>query len=140
MNLFMSFFPENGTSVFGLHLNFPTISKFYSLNEDTLITIDEKQQELEKILAKLKLDSIKIDLQLKKQIQDSIDDAWKKLQYPENDKTILYAFFQQLDNARNEKVRIMHFGDSQIEADRITSYVRNELQKVFGGGEPAYLQ
>ncbi len=134
MNLFMSFFPENGTSVFGLNLNFPTISKFYSLNEDTLIPIDEKQQELEKILAKLKLDSIKIDLQLKKQIQDSIDDAWKKLQYPENDKTILYAFFQQLDNARNEKVRIMHFGDSQIEADRITSYVRNELQKEFGGG------
>ena len=76
----MSFFPENGTSVFGLNLNFPTISKFYSLNEDTLIPIDEKQQELEKILAKLKLDSIKIDLQLKKQIQDSIDDAWKKLQ------------------------------------------------------------
>lgn len=130
----MSFFPANGVTVFGLDFKFPTISKFYSLNEDTLMPLDNKQQELEKILNALRLDSIKVDLKLKKQIQDSIENAWKKLQYPNNDKTILYNFFSQLDNAKTEKVRIMHFGDSQIEADRITSYVRNELQKEFGGG------
>jgi lysophospholipase L1-like esterase len=129
----MSLFPNNGATVFGLDLKFPTISKFYSLNEDTLVPLDNKQQELEKILNALRLDSIKIDLKLKKHIQDSIENAWKKLQYPNNDKSILYDFFDQLDRAKTEKVRIMHFGDSQIEADRITSYVRNELQKEFGG-------
>jgi len=33
----------------------------------------------------------------------------------------------------------MHYGDSQIEADRITSYLRNELQKEFGGEGPGLL-
>ena len=31
------------------------------------------------------------------------------------------------------KLRVLHYGDSQIETDRITNYLRNELQKRFGG-------
>ncbi len=33
-----------------------------------------------------------------------------------------------------EEVRIFHYGDSQIEGDRISSYLRTRLQKEFGGG------
>lgn len=31
------------------------------------------------------------------------------------------------------KLRVLHYGDSQIETDRITNYLRNEMQKRFGG-------
>ena len=31
------------------------------------------------------------------------------------------------------KVRIMHYGDSQIEGDRISGRLRERLQKEFGG-------
>ncbi len=57
------------------------------------------------------------------------------LEYPENDKKILYPFFNHLNNLKSsgELIRILHYGDSQIEGDRITSYIRNELQKQFGG-------
>ena len=57
------------------------------------------------------------------------------LEYPDNNKSVLYPFFNHLKNLKtsNELIRILHYGDSQIEGDRITSYIRNELQKQFGG-------
>ncbi|MGB0429888.1 MAG: hypothetical protein ACPGLV_05405 [Bacteroidia bacterium] len=49
----------------------------------------------------------------------------------------LISFFNQLRAIElgdtKQKVRIMHLGDSQIELDRISSYVRNKLQWRFGG-------
>ena len=38
-----------------------------------------------------------------------------------------------------KQVRIMYYGDSQLEGDRITSYLRNSLQKSFGGTGPGLL-
>lgn len=34
----------------------------------------------------------------------------------------------------HNKLRIMHYGDSQLEGDRITSVLRERLQSIFGGG------
>ena len=57
------------------------------------------------------------------------------LEYPDNNKSVLYPFFDQLKNLKKsgDLIRVLHYGDSQIEGDRITSYIRNELQKQFGG-------
>ena len=41
--------------------------------------------------------------------------------------------FAALDNARKEPVRILHYGDSQIEEDRITGRMRTDIQELFGG-------
>lgn len=41
--------------------------------------------------------------------------------------------FAALDNARREPVRILHYGDSQIEEDRITGRMRTDIQELFGG-------
>jgi len=60
----------------------------------------------------------------------------KKLEYPEDNISVLAPFFKSLENApsNNKLTRILHYGDSQIEGDRISSYIRNQLQKKFGGG------
>ena len=57
------------------------------------------------------------------------------LQYPDNNPEVLYPFFNSLEKLHhnNELIRILHYGDSQIEGDRISSYIRNQLQKKFGG-------
>jgi hypothetical protein len=56
------------------------------------------------------------------------------LEYPPGNDTSLHAFFRSLVNAEsNSPVRIIHYGDSQIENDRITSVFRNRLQSRFGG-------
>lgn len=47
----------------------------------------------------------------------------------------LSYFFNALSavSAGQSATRILHYGDSQIEGDRITSYIRSRLQKAFGG-------
>ena len=64
-----------------------------------------------------------------------------RLQFPEGNKTSLKKFFAALDNLSSKKglVRIMHYGDSQIEGDRISSYIRNKLQTKYGGIGPGLL-
>ena len=60
------------------------------------------------------------------------------LHYPDGDKSVLHPFFASLVKARNGKrpIRVVHYGDSQLEGDRITSYIRNKLQSQFGGTGP----
>ncbi len=47
----------------------------------------------------------------------------------------LERFNEHLRNVTSTgaEVRILHFGDSQIEGDRVSSYLRTRLQKEFGG-------
>lgn len=45
----------------------------------------------------------------------------------------LGAFYQSLTTANTRKVRIVHYGDSQIEEDRMSSQIREVLQDQFGG-------
>ncbi len=42
-------------------------------------------------------------------------------------------FYQALKNAKSSKIRIAHFGDSEIEGDLITADLRNNFQSKFGG-------
>jgi lysophospholipase L1-like esterase len=66
---------------------------------------------------------------------DSFRQSIWKLQFPAGNKHLLDKTFRAFDNAStgSKPVRIMHYGDSQIEGDRITSFIRNNLQKKFGG-------
>ena len=45
----------------------------------------------------------------------------------------LGAFYQSLTTTNTRKVRIVHYGDSQIEEDRMSSQIREVLQDRFGG-------
>lgn len=44
------------------------------------------------------------------------------------------AFYAALDSASTQPVRVVHYGDSQIEEDRITNVLREQWQKQYGGG------
>ncbi|MBK8498214.1 MAG: hypothetical protein IPL52_05225 [Flavobacteriales bacterium] len=61
-----------------------------------------------------------------------------RLHYPAEGKMALHNFFAALESAgsRSKPIRILHYGDSQLEGDRITAYVRNKLQTQFGGNGP----
>lgn len=45
----------------------------------------------------------------------------------------LAAFYHSLAEAGSRKVRVIHYGDSQIEEDRMTCQIRQALQEKFGG-------
>jgi alginate O-acetyltransferase complex protein AlgI len=50
----------------------------------------------------------------------------------------LSPFIDSLNNSTGQ-VRVLYYGDSQIEGDRITSYLRNTLRKERGGTGPGLL-
>ena len=52
----------------------------------------------------------------------------------EGDLSYFDPLFVALDSARQHHVRILHYGDSQIEEDRITAALREHFQEEFGGG------
>ena len=58
-----------------------------------------------------------------------------KIQYGDDKKDALNALFVSLDSLETNDllVRILHYGDSQIEGDRISSTIREMLQLKFGG-------
>jgi len=154
------FMPKKGIQLTDdIHLDFPTLKEIYQKPEDQYKDISEilnpvmdKGDSLvlkpdEKKQDSLQTDTIKKDsigrVERDKEKQDTIRyqkpetqkaDLNRNLQYPGGDKSILYPLFTALnEETKNKLIRVLHYGDSQIEGDRITSYLRNEMQKKFGG-------
>ena len=131
-------FPKNGIQLGEFKLNFISKSEFISdpldiekiaikvINTDSINQIEQQIKDSIMLVEKIIL----------QQYLDSILEAHKKIQYPNNDRALLFSFFEKLVSAKTKKVRIMHYGDSQIEADRISGRVRERLQKEFGGYGP----
>ncbi len=62
---------------------------------------------------------------------DSLAKLVHKIELTDEAKNSLHRFFEKLKAGKS--VRIMHYGDSQLEGDRITANFRNKLQTKFGG-------
>ena len=67
--------------------------------------------------------------------------AKRRIQFPSNNKAALDLFFEALMQTEKtgKLIRIAHYGDSQIEGDRISDYLRNRLQLKFGGYGPGII-
>jgi lysophospholipase L1-like esterase len=109
-------------------LYFPTLDEF--LTGDTTAVVD-----MEQIIAELQAPPDTTPIKTK---VDSVKRLNKKIQYPNGDKTILYPVFAALEQAARGPgtSHVLHFGDSQIEGDRMTSLIRTRLQEKFGGSGP----
>lgn len=107
--------------------NYKDISKFKVLLTDSVNTPHIKKSKAVKKKRKK---------QNKTSKNDSIRSLIQALEFPAQKDTLLNSFFKNLKNIRDKDklIRILHYGDSQIEGDRITSYFRNQMQKEFGGG------
>lgn len=125
-------FPEKGISIGEKYtLRFANIN---DLLNDTL-----EYKDATNILA-FKRDSLFIKDSLNiadslKIFQNDPNDPYR-IKYHDAHKEILYPFFEGLDSVRANKdqlIRIVHYGDSQIEGDRISGYLRDRMQELFGG-------
>lgn len=81
-------------------------------------TLDQKEQEKVRIR--------KIEEVLKENM---------RIQFPDGDRSVLASFYGELKKLQEDSslIRILHLGDSQIEGDRITYYLRRKFQQQFGG-------
>jgi hypothetical protein len=138
--LFTSLFiPKEGIPLFG-----DMKIRFFSPEE--LFKPKTKYADISEIIAlnqfvedttvvELPVDTLPFAIDTLRANADSLKQSIRKIEFPEGNHQLLFPTFKAMENAttENKVVRIMHFGDSQIEGDRITSFVRNRLQKKFGG-------
>ena len=125
-------FPKNGISIAGIRLKMPTISHILAGNTHSDVDMEgmdrNRQTQAEKMLyAQLK------DKML--YYYDYINDSSRGIALPNNDAHFFDDFFARAENAAAEGkvVRILHYGDSQIEMDRMSDVLRAYMQETFGG-------
>ena len=134
--------PENGFS-FGRHtLRWPTLTEALDLKEDSITEVDLDILN-DSILAEADtVGLIPTDSPIQQDTLAAKDSVPKKPQpvIPEvnivntDSRAYLAAFYAALDSANSMPVRVVHYGDSQIEEDRITSILREQWQLAYGGG------
>ena len=126
-----AFFPQEGIEVGGTTLRFASYEEASSgINEDA-VDVDKVLSDLERsfnMLSGSHQDSLRF-------FKNFLKTNPNRIYLPDDDYTYLDTLFYLFENAqKSDKIyRIMHYGDSQIEMDRISSIIREHLQGIFGG-------
>lgn len=102
----------------------------YHLEEDSI----QNQIDLEAKNDNEAIDSAEIARLKEVAIQKAIERL--QIQLPNKDKNFFDELFEALENSDKELVDVLHYGDSQIETDRITNVLRKNWQGKWGGKGP----
>ncbi|MBQ6069925.1 MAG: hypothetical protein IJK84_10525 [Bacteroidales bacterium] len=127
-------FPQGGVEVAGTKMRFPSLEKVLN---------PQKQLDLEAFLARQ--DSLDAVLDMKTDslsaYRQQLDSSDTRFWFPNDDDRFFDALFAEMENTRHtgRTIRIMHYGDSQIEMDRMTNRLRAYMQLTFGGGGPGFV-
>lgn len=129
------FFPAEGVEVGGLTLRFPCYeSRLGDLREGG------EAVDVDSVLVAMHEDEARLE-----RMKDSLDTFREYLRsnvgsivLPGDDPSFLDSLFAALESPSDSGrvVRIMHYGDSQLEMDRISGTLRQKLQERFGGSGP----
>lgn len=122
-----SFFPADGIQIGGgeAKLHFPKIKEVIGgAQKEEILSPEEVLAQREAAIKKAK----------KGELEKYLKDDPARIFMPGGNAAYLDPFFRALDKAESQQVRIVHYGDSQLEEDRITCTIRDRLQTQFGGG------
>ena len=134
--------PDGGWYIGKWNLRFPTLAEALDLKEDSIADVDLEILS-DSLLAEADTVSvIPTDSLIQQDTLATQDSVPQKPQpvIPEvnvvhtDSRAYLAAFYAALDSADSMPVRVVHYGDSQIEEDRITNILREKWQKQYGGG------
>ena len=130
LSLLSLIFPKDGLQVNDLTLRFPSLEEMI-LERDTVKEVDEIMA-LPVSIDTVKINELADSLKFYKEV---ISTNPGRFHLPDHDFTYFDSLFEDMENAQStEKViRILHYGDSQIEMDRISRNLRKFLQGKFGG-------
>ena len=128
------FFPAEGLAVGKHSLHFPSYEEDLAPEKEEVdvdAVLNRVNKSFEMTCSDNLLDSLRF-------FRSYLKDNPNRIYLPNDDYTYFDPLFYQLEHANEEgkTYRIMHYGDSQIEMDRITSVLRQKLQELFGGSGP----
>lgn len=132
-------FPKDGIE---LTLRFPSIADVLSPQKDT-VQLEDNLMSIEQELAFV-VDTTEFE---KTENTDSLafidslnffqrfdTTSVARIYFPNDDPTVMNGVFEAFDEVKQRgMLHILHYGDSQIEVDRISGYMREQLQEKFGG-------
>lgn len=127
-------FPSDGVTVGGHSFYLPSIHSLAEANKPAP-EVDPEEERMDSMLlaeAEEITDSIVY-------IQAHCDSSDTRFWLP--DSTFFDAFWAAAEGAADNDrvVRVMHYGDSQIEMDRMSAQLRAYMQATFGGGGPGMI-
>lgn len=126
-------FPAQGIQLGGVKLKFVHFDKLFgvdSTQKEHPLDVDERLALLSDTTI-VEADTLSLD-SLNVRRHQNIG----SLQFADGNSDPLFPFFQALDRAKNSGIHIFHYGDSQIESDRMSNILRQKLQSKFGGVGP----
>lgn len=136
------FVPNDGWDINGTKIRFLSKQKF-------LHPVKQENADISDILAGADTTMIEDDPLLQHQNASNgnlgapsggniITESKTVIELNESGLASLNAFFEKLSavSEKKNKISILHYGDSQIEGDRMTNYIRQRLQDQFGGFGP----
>jgi len=127
--------PADGVQIGEMTIQLPTLTDVLTIQQPKCDTIADQEAEVvpsvEDLLAMKRQMRLEEELLSFRQFADS---SSLRICLPEGDSAYLDPVFSALDSAQYRHMRVLHYGDSQIEGDRISATLREYLQSRFGGG------
>ena len=128
------FFPAEGLAIGDRTLHFPSYAEDMAPTQkevDVDAVIDKVNKSFEMSCSETLLDSMRF-------FRDYLKENPNRIYLPNDNYEYFDSLFAQFEQAKKtgKIYRIMHYGDSQIEMDRISSVLRQKLQEFFGGSGP----
>lgn len=130
-------FPAEGVALGDMNIRFPSYAEA-KIGPEKTVDVDSVRENVNKSfemrVSGTLLDSLEF-------YRDYLTINPNRIHLPNNDYTYFDSLFYLMENAQKDKkvYRVMHYGDSQIEMDRISSVLRQRLQEVFGGSGPGMI-
>ena len=130
-------FPREGITVGKTNLRFPSIEEVL-VREPLETEVVEPKLSFEDSVKLEELNSLKDTLQHYKEV--FVGDAGQ-FYFPDNNVAFFDRIFDEMAAAKRNRrvIRILHYGDSQIEMDRLSANLREFFQSKFGGGGPGMI-
>lgn len=131
------FFPEDGIKIGNLSLRFPSYAQAKA-GEQEEVDVDAVLENVSKSFEMTHSESLIDSLCF---FRDYLTENPNRIYLPGDDYEYFDSVFAAFESARSkgEICRVIHYGDSQIEMDRISSVFRQKLQELFGGSGPSMI-
>ena len=127
-------FPAEGVAIGKHELRFPSYAED-RLGPEATIDVDSVLKKVNKSLEMSASETLLDSLEF---FRDYLTINPNRIYLPNDDYSYFDSMFYLMEHAREDRkiYRIIHYGDSQIEMDRISSVLRQRMQELFGGSGP----
>ena len=142
-------YPENGIHIGDTTLRYPKLSQVFEKAETTTdsagneVKVEQVDPEeaIRQMMEETKQKQFAAFSDSLNYYESFFREGRTRFDLPNDDLTWFDRFFQSLQMAKNDSsvVHVIHYGDSQLEEDRISSTIREDLQTEFGGNGPGML-